>query len=300
MRDLTIRLENRPGALADLGAALGEAGVSIDGGGAFLCEGSGVAHFLFEDGEAARRVLEANEIDVVADREVVTLRLRQGEPGQLGSLTRRMADAGVNIEVLYSDHEHRLVLVTSDQEAAAEVAASWAEEGCGAHPPGREHGYRVAMTWEGNIGVGTRSHREYERTHVITVPGSRKPPIAGSSDPAFRGDSDRWNPEELLLAALSACHQLAYLHLCAVRGVVVTDYRDEPEGWMRETADGGGRFERAVLHPVVTITPASDRELALALHGEAHRMCFIASSVDFPVDHEALIWRPGGGSDGHR
>lgn len=288
MRDLTIHLDDRPGALADMGAALGDAGVSIEGGGVWLCDGRGLAHFLFEDGDAARRALADGNIEVLADREVVTLRLRQGEPGQLGSLTRRMADAGVNIEVLYSDHDHRLVLVTDDPKGAAKVATAW-EEGGARRPAGRQHRYRVAVAWEGNRGVGTRSYREYERAHEITAPGTHKPPIPGSADAAFRGDPDRWNPEELLLAALSTCHQLAYLHACAVQGVVVTDYRDEPEGWMRETGGGGGRFERALLHPVVTITSESDAERALALHVEAHRMCFIASSVDFPVDHDAVI-----------
>ena len=271
--------------------------MSIEGGGAWLCEGRGLARFLVKNGDAARRALATKEIDVQADREVVTLRLRQDEPGQLGSLTRRMADAGVNIETLYSDHEHRLVLVTDDPARAAQIATAWEEERRTHRRDGREHRYQVALRWEGNRGVGTRGYREYERSHEITSPGTQKPPIAGSSDPAFRGDPDRWNPEELLLAALSACHQLAYLHACAGQSVVVTDYRDEPEGRMRETGDGGGRFERALLRPVVTITPESDRELALALHAEAHRMCFIASSVNFPVDHDAVIRHVDGGND---
>jgi hypothetical protein len=114
MRDLTIALENRPGALADMGQALGRAGVSVEGGGAWVVDGAGVAHFLFEDGDAARRALNAAGITVIADREVVTVRLKQAVPGQLGMLTRRMADAGVNIEVLYSDHDHQLVLVVDD------------------------------------------------------------------------------------------------------------------------------------------------------------------------------------------
>lgn len=138
MRDLAIALENRPGALADMGEALGRAGVSIEGGGAWVvggagvgatgAGGTGVAHFLFKDGATAREALEAARIKVVAEREVVMLRLKQGVPGQLGKLARRIADAGVNIEVLYSDHDHRLILVVDDLLRAREVASRWAKE----------------------------------------------------------------------------------------------------------------------------------------------------------------------------
>jgi hypothetical protein len=128
MRDLAIALDNRPGALADMGEALGRAGVSIEGGGAFVVDGRGIAHFLFSDGEAARQALESVGIRVVQDREVVVQRLRQGVPGQLGKLTRRMAEAGVNIEVLYSDHEHQLILVVDDPAAGRAVADRWTRE----------------------------------------------------------------------------------------------------------------------------------------------------------------------------
>jgi organic hydroperoxide reductase OsmC/OhrA len=137
--------------------------------------------------------------------------------------------------------------------------------------------------------MGTSSYRDYARAHEISVEG--KQVIAASSDPAFRGDRARWNPEELLLAALSSCHQLAYLHLCAVAGVVVTDYVDHAEGWMEETPDGAGQFTRVVLHPKVTIA-AGDPAKALELHHEAHRVCFIARSVNFPVENEARIVSP--------
>jgi hypothetical protein len=128
MKDLAIALENRPGALAEMGEALGRAGVSIEGGGAWVVDGRGAAHFLFVDGTAARQALEAAGIQVVAEREVVVQRLRQGTPGQLGLLTRRMADAGVNIEVLYSDHDHQLILVVDDPARARAVAEAWARE----------------------------------------------------------------------------------------------------------------------------------------------------------------------------
>jgi len=128
VKDLSIVLENRPGALAAMGEALGRAGVSIEGGGAWVVGGEGAAHFLFADGAAARRALEAAGIRVLAERDVVVQRLRQGIPGQLGLLTRRMADAGVNIEVLYSDHDHRLILVVDDVERGRRIADAWERE----------------------------------------------------------------------------------------------------------------------------------------------------------------------------
>ena len=128
MKDLAIALENRPGALAEMGDALGRAGVSIEGGGAWVVDGRGVAHFLFADGTAARRALEAAGITVLDEREVLVQRLRQDVPGQLGLLTRRMADAGVNIEVLYSDHDHQLILVVDDLKRGREVSEAWSRE----------------------------------------------------------------------------------------------------------------------------------------------------------------------------
>jgi hypothetical protein len=128
VKDLAIALDNRPGALADMGEALGKAGVSVEGGGAWVVDGKGVAHFLFEDGIAARRALEAKGIKVLAEREVVVQRLKQAVPGQLGQLARRMADAGINIEVMYSDHDNQLILVTDDTEKARMVAKAWMEE----------------------------------------------------------------------------------------------------------------------------------------------------------------------------
>lgn len=126
MKDLTIALDDRPGALADMGDALGRHGVSIEGGGAFVVDGRGAAHFLFHDPAAARRALDDAGIRVVAERDVLVQRLRQDEPGQLGALCRRMADAGVNIEVLYSDHDHQLILVVDDVDRAREVSDDWA------------------------------------------------------------------------------------------------------------------------------------------------------------------------------
>jgi len=128
MKDLTIALENRPGALAEMGEALGRAGVSVEGGGVFVVNGVGVAHFLFEDGGAARRALEAAGIRVLEERDVVVQRLNQDEAGQLGRITRRMAEAGVNIEVLYSDHDHQLILVVDDLARGRAVSEAWTRE----------------------------------------------------------------------------------------------------------------------------------------------------------------------------
>lgn len=125
MKDLAIRLENRPGALAEMGEALGSAGVSVEGGGAFVVDGEGVAHFLFEDGAAARRALEEKGITVIAENEVLVQRLNQDQPGQLGKISRMMADAGVNIEVIYSDHQNQLILVVDDFEKGKAVSERW-------------------------------------------------------------------------------------------------------------------------------------------------------------------------------
>lgn len=128
MKDLTIEFEHRPGALAAMGEALGKAGVSVEGGGAWVVDGVGTAHFLVDDDTAATAALATARIRVVAQRDVIVQRLRQDVPGQLGALTRRMADAGVNIEVLYSDHDHRLILVVDDPERGSAVAAAWTRE----------------------------------------------------------------------------------------------------------------------------------------------------------------------------
>lgn len=125
MIDLGIELEDRPGALAEMGEALGRAGVSVEGGGVFVAGGVGVAHFLFIDGRAARKALEEAGIRVVEENEIVTVRLRQAEPGQLGKIARRMAEAGVNIRVQYSDHDHQLILVVDDLGRGREVAEQW-------------------------------------------------------------------------------------------------------------------------------------------------------------------------------
>lgn len=147
------------------------------------------------------------------------------------------------------------------------------------------HSYAIAVRWTGNRGTGTSDYTAYGRDHEITAKG-KATSIAGASDPAFRGDGRRYNPEELLVAALAACHMLWVLHLCARSGIAVNDYEDEAEGTMVTEADGGGRFQEVRLHPRVVIAePARQGDLA-ALHHEAHRLCFIAQSVNFPVHCE--------------
>jgi organic hydroperoxide reductase OsmC/OhrA len=160
------------------------------------------------------------------------------------------------------------------------------------------HLYRTTVRWTGNLGTGTSGYREYHRKHVIEAPS--KPVLLGSSDPQFHGDADRYNPEELLVASLSACHMLWYLHLCANAGVVVVDYVDQADGVMETDADGSGRFTEVTLHPHVTIVNGSPN-VARELHDTAHRMCFIANSVQFSVKHEPVIVScEGGGSGSHR
>lgn len=151
----------------------------------------------------------------------------------------------------------------------------------------REHRYEVEIVWTGNRGSGTSAYTAYGRDHELRMP--EKLAIAGSSDPSFRGDARRWNPEELLVASLSACHKLWYLHLCADAGVIVTSYVDQAEGIMIEEDGGEGQFTSVVLRPKVTVSPESDTDLAQRLHRAAHEMCFIARSVAFPVTHEAVI-----------
>ena len=143
------------------------------------------------------------------------------------------------------------------------------------------HRYQTTVTWTGNIGAGTSGYRRYERAHEVSAAG--KPTIAGSSDPAFRGDPARWNPEELLVASLSQCHMLWFLHVCAAEGVVVTDYRDQAEGTMVETPDGGGHFEQVTLRPAARFSSPEHARRAEELHERAHQLCFIANSVNFPV-----------------
>jgi organic hydroperoxide reductase OsmC/OhrA len=146
----------------------------------------------------------------------------------------------------------------------------------------KQHTYEVQVDWAGNDGTGTKTYKGYRRDHVIASAG--KAQIQGSSDPAFRGDATRYNPEELLVASLSACHMLWYLHLCSVNQVTVLDYQDAACGVMEEHEDGSGRFVVVRLKPKVKITAEDDAEKALALHSEAHRCCFIANSVKFPVE----------------
>jgi organic hydroperoxide reductase OsmC/OhrA len=148
------------------------------------------------------------------------------------------------------------------------------------------HHYNVTTRWIGNKGTGTSDYKSYERNHEISIAG--KPTLHCSSDPQFRGDKTRQNPEELLLASLSSCHMLWFLHLCATNGVVVVDYIDNATGAMQENADGSGEFTEVVLQPVVTVTDKSMIAKANSLHHEANKMCFIARSMNFPVKHNPI------------
>ena len=154
---------------------------------------------------------------------------------------------------------------------------------------GNEHHYNVAVEWLGNRGTGTSDYRSYGREHVISA--GEKPTIPGSSDPAFRGDPARWNPEDLLVASLSACHKLWYLHFCSVNGIAVLAYQDNAIGTMAEDRGGSGRFTEVVLCPRVTVRASDDAALAERLHHDAHAACFIANSVNFRVRHEPSIER---------
>ena len=151
----------------------------------------------------------------------------------------------------------------------------------------RDHRYQATITWTGNLGAGTAGYRSYSRDHEVS--GAGKPVLPGSSDPAFRGDPERWNPEELLVATLSQCHMLWFLHLCAVNGIVVLSYTDDAEGTMAEGDDGAGEFTAVTLRPRVAIADPAHANRARELHQEAGRVCFIARSVNFPVRCEPVL-----------
>ncbi|MFC9242418.1 OsmC family protein [Streptomyces decoyicus] len=150
------------------------------------------------------------------------------------------------------------------------------------------HTYDLTIEWTGNLGSGTDTYRSFSRDHEVLAEG--KDPIAASSDPAFRGDPRRWNPEELLVSSVAQCHMLWYLHLCAAGGVTVVDYEDRAHGVMTmDEAGGGGQVTEVTLHPEVTVADASMVEKAQALHAEVHALCFIARSVNFPIRHHPVI-----------
>ena len=149
------------------------------------------------------------------------------------------------------------------------------------------HQYKLKVTWTGNLGTGTSTYDAYSRDHIISAKG--KADLYGSADPAFRGDASKYNPEEMLLSALSTCHMLWYFHFCADHGIVVTNYVDDAECIMEEASVGGGKFKEVILKPTITITDASKAELAISLHEKANSKCFIANSVNFPVHHLPTI-----------
>ncbi len=151
-----------------------------------------------------------------------------------------------------------------------------------------EHNYTISSEWSGNRGTGTSGYRDYDRTVTISADG--KPSIFASADRPFFGDADRWNPEELLLAALSECHLLSFLHVAAENRVVVLAYTDDASGTMVQTRDGGGHFTGVVLRPRVMLAEPNMIDLANSLHRVASERCFIAASVNFPVHHEPLAF----------
>lgn len=150
-----------------------------------------------------------------------------------------------------------------------------------------QHQYNLTIKWTGNTGSGTSAYRAYDRSHVIL--SENKVEIEASSDPAFLGDKTKYNPEELLVASLSSCHMLWYLHLCAQSGIIVVDYTDTATGIMIETSNGGGKFQEVTLNPIVTVKEESMKEVAQSLHQKAKKFCFIANSINFPVYHKQLI-----------
>ena len=149
------------------------------------------------------------------------------------------------------------------------------------------HDYKAHLIWDGNLGDGTSTYTGYGRKYRLQIDG--KPDLMGSADPIFRGDANVYNPEDLFVAALSSCHLLSYLALCARTKINVIAYEDDASGTMVMRPDGGGKFESVTLRPVVTIAPGSDAKRALELHETAQDLCFIAASVSIPILHEPQI-----------
>ncbi|MBV6645141.1 MAG: OsmC family protein [Cyclobacteriaceae bacterium] len=151
----------------------------------------------------------------------------------------------------------------------------------------KQHSYHSLLKWTGNTGEDTSNYQSYDRSYVVSIDG--KPDLYGSSDPAFNGDPKKYNPEDLLLVSLSACHMLWYLHLCSDHGIVVTDYRDQAQGTMELDKDGSGKFTEVVLHPSVKVMKPENIIIAEQLHGEASKKCFIANSCNFPILHQPEV-----------
>jgi organic hydroperoxide reductase OsmC/OhrA len=155
----------------------------------------------------------------------------------------------------------------------------------------KEHLYKLTTTWTGNTGDGTSNYRSYERS--ITISTANKVDILATSDTAFNSDKTKHNPEELLLASISSCHLLWYLHLCSETGVTVVNYSDEAIGKMKEIAGGGGHFTEVILHPDVIVSDDSMIEKAKDLHHQANKLCYIANSCNFPILHKPSIRSTG-------
>jgi len=149
------------------------------------------------------------------------------------------------------------------------------------------HTYKAQLIWDGNLGEGTSTYPGYGRQYRVVIDG--KPDLNGTADPMFRGEAEKHNPEDLFLAAVSSCHLLSYLALCARASINVVDYRDDASGDLVFDGAGGGRFETILLRPTVTVADAKDVDRAKALHGKAHELCFIANSCSVPIHHQAVV-----------
>lgn len=151
----------------------------------------------------------------------------------------------------------------------------------------KTHEYSACLKWNGNLGSGTSTYGGYGREYAVAIEG--KPDLMGSADPMFRGKSEFHNPEDMFVAAIASCHMLSYLALCARKGVTVISYQDDARGVLEFNADGGGRFTRVTLNPLVTVADAATESLAKSLHDEAHRLCYVACSCSVPIDHHAIV-----------
>lgn len=152
----------------------------------------------------------------------------------------------------------------------------------------KQHTYQIELKWTGNKGRGTRTYMSYDRDFQISA-DHKKHIIEGSSDPSFRGDKTRYNPEDVFVSSIASCHMLWFLHLCTTKKIVVLDYVDKAEGIMTETPDGSGKFKEVTLHPEILVDSPVDFSLIEQLHEKANAMCFIANSCNFPIHHKPSV-----------
>ncbi len=152
------------------------------------------------------------------------------------------------------------------------------------------HEFNTQIEWTGNTGLGTETYESYERDYTLSSEGKEQ--ILCSSAAGFRGDTNKYNPEDLFIASLSSCHMLWYLHLCADNGIKVLSYIDATEAKLAVFLNGKGFFQSITLSPKVVVENPEHIQKAIALHQKANKMCFLANSLHFPIKHNPTVTAP--------